>query len=71
MSLKSVIWERVKKEWEKKKLLQTSNFSFPTMFSTLSVTNAVILPELDLPSENSFKLALSKLFLFGRWLNMA
>ena len=52
--------------WEKKKLLVTSNFSFPTAFSTLLEDFMPFSPTLKLSSANSFSLKASKICRLGK-----
>ena len=54
--------------WEKEKMLVTSIFSFPTMFSTIPKTSFDILFKSFLSSANAFNLDLSKILSFGKGL---
>ena len=59
---------------EKGEIACTSNFSFPTMFSTLSKTEMIILVTFNLSSANAFNLVWSKILscengLKARWSN--
>ena len=51
--------------WEKEKLLVTSNFSLPTVFSTHLENFLLFSPNLKLSSADCFNLELSKILSFG------
>ena len=52
--------------WEKEKLLVTSNFSFPTVFSTRLENFLLLSSNLKLLSANSLNLEKSKIFCLGK-----
>ena len=56
----------LKKLWEKEKMMVTSIFPFPTMFSTLHKTNFKFSVTFIFQSAYAFNLDWSKILLFGK-----
>ena len=52
--------------WEKEKMLVTSIFSFPQMFSSQSNTEIIILATMNSSSAIVFNLDYAKILLFGK-----